>query len=155
MPDRSDRGSDSSRKSDARRSVTILVDESLGEKLVPAALRAAGANVLILAEEFGKGTKDTDWLPEAGANGWLVLTADKNIQRNPMEVRAVASAGVRLFVVTATGLGGADLASLCVRAIDRMVALTRATPAPFVAYIQRGGRVNLAVKAKALRRRSS
>jgi len=43
---------------------------------VPEALRAGGVEIRVHDELFPQGTQDVDWLREAGANGWIVITRD-------------------------------------------------------------------------------
>jgi hypothetical protein len=54
--------------------LVFLVDESVGGKIVPEALRELGAEVHTVADRFGQGARDEDWLTEAGAQGWVVVT---------------------------------------------------------------------------------
>lgn len=47
-------------------------------------------------------------LADAGANDWVVLTADKAIRRRPAERRAYMRAGVRVFCLTSGQLRGPE-----------------------------------------------
>ena len=60
--------------------VVFFVDRSLGRKIIPGALRDAGEEVRIHDEHFPQDAKDEVWLAEAGKQGWVVLTKDKNIR---------------------------------------------------------------------------
>ena len=55
----------------------FFIDRSLGSRVVPEALRAAGATVHVMAdiygERVGQGLPDTEWPREAGDHGWVVL----------------------------------------------------------------------------------
>jgi len=44
---------------------------------VPETLRAAGVDIRVHDELFPQGTQDVDWLNEAGANGWIVITGKR------------------------------------------------------------------------------
>jgi hypothetical protein len=95
--------------------LTFLVDESVGAKIVPEALRELGAEVYTVTEKFGQGTPDEQWLEEAGVQGWVVLTRDRMIRRRPNELGALSRAGVRAFALTAgaqTGQAAAELLRL-------------------------------------------
>jgi hypothetical protein len=47
-------------------------------------------------DEFA-GQRDVDFLPIIGERGWVLLTKDKNIRRNQLEVEAILNAAfVRL-----------------------------------------------------------
>jgi hypothetical protein len=43
--------------------------------------KSEGVVVCSVAEEFGRGTKDEDWIPQVAAKHGIVLTQDNNIHR--------------------------------------------------------------------------
>lgn len=45
-------------------------------------------------------TKDTVWIPETAARGWLILTRDSAIQGNRPEVQAVRESGARMIAMS-------------------------------------------------------
>lgn len=45
-------------------------------------------------------TLDEDWLPVAGANGWLVISRDRQIQESLSELSAVREHGVKMVCLT-------------------------------------------------------
>jgi hypothetical protein len=49
------------------------------------------------------GTKDTIWLPVAGAKQWVVIMRDKHIRSRPGERYQLTAHGVRAFVMTGGG----------------------------------------------------
>ena len=65
-----------------------------------------------VTDKFERGVSDPEWLPEAGRNGWIVLTKDKAIRRRPNEMMALMNSGVRAFVLAAGEITGADQAAL-------------------------------------------
>ncbi|TDW70484.1 hypothetical protein [Kribbella pratensis] len=44
-------------------------------------------------------TPDTAWLPVAAAQGWLVISRDRNIRENLAERRAVRESGVKMIAL--------------------------------------------------------
>jgi hypothetical protein len=40
----------------------------------------------VLHQHFARGTKDRDWLPAAGARGWVVITVDVHVRLRPGEL---------------------------------------------------------------------
>jgi predicted nuclease of predicted toxin-antitoxin system len=117
----------------------FFVDRSLGGKLVAEALHAAGANVVVHDEVFEQNAKDVEWLAEAGRRGWIVLTKDAAIRRNPHERAMFHAAQVRVFTLARRNLIGAEMATLFVKALTGMSKRAANTPAPFVFSISRGG----------------
>ena len=129
-------------------SPTFFVDRSLGSRIVPAALRAAGARVLVHDDHFAQNALDVEWLQAAGREGWLVLTRDAAIasrrRRGGFERLVAKNAGVRLFVLrSGRRLSGAAMGLALAAAIGRMTALAARMPGPFVARVYADGRVRL------------
>lgn len=80
--------------------MTFFVDRSLGSRQVPAALRAAGHEVVAHDEVFGPDEGDEVWLRRAGEEGWIVLIKDDRIRYRQHEREALVEAGVQAFVLT-------------------------------------------------------
>lgn len=118
---------------------TFFLDASLGGKLVAQALRAAGATVVLHDDAFVPGTPDTEWLAEAGRRGWIVLTKDEAIRRNPLEKQMFRDFHVRVFVLTRKNLRGDEMASIFARALPRMLKRAHGVPAPFMFSIAQSG----------------
>lgn len=114
---------------------TFFLDRSVGRLVVPAGLRAIGLTVITLAEHYGmpadETISDSEWLTEAGRNGWVGIKSDANIRRKDApERRALVQARVRTFVLS----GQLTAAHKVQRLITNMPAIARACrrPGPFV-----------------------
>jgi hypothetical protein len=111
---------------------------------VPEALRTAGVEVRVLDELFPQGTQDVDWLREAGANRWVVITRDDRIRYNQLERQAVIATRLRFFSITSSSLTGEEAASLILSALDKMSRLCRQhSKRGFIAKISRGPDVKI------------
>jgi hypothetical protein len=111
---------------------------------VPEALRDAGVEIRVHDELFPQGTQDVDWLREAGANRWVVITRDDRIRYNQLEKQAVIAARVRFFSITSSSLTGEQAASLIISALDKMSRLCRQhATRGFIAKISRGPDVKI------------
>lgn len=95
------------------------------------------------ADTFGTGSNDVDWLPPVGTRGWVLITKDKNIRKNPLELRALRQAKVAAFVLTSGNLRGVDQARIILEALPAMLRLLARTPRPFVARITAESSVQL------------
>jgi PIN like domain len=89
------------------------------------------------------GVLDTEWLPVAGKEGWAVLTADKRIRFNQLEVSQVIRHGVRQFVYSSGNLSGAMMGDILKIAIPRMQKIFYEHEAPFIAGITQSGKVEV------------
>lgn len=90
---------------------TFYVDRCLG-KAVANALRVAGANVQVHDDHFAQAAQDEDWIPRVAAQGWVILTKDKNIRRRPSEREALLMSSARIFTLSSGNMRGADMAAL-------------------------------------------
>jgi predicted nuclease of predicted toxin-antitoxin system len=68
--------------------VTYFFDNNISPRLVNI-LRELGVDALHLKQVFPEGTDDVDWLPRAGQEAWIVITADREIRRNSVERTAL------------------------------------------------------------------
>jgi hypothetical protein len=82
------------------------VDRCLGGHVVPDGLRAAGVAIRTYAELYPHDTEvpDATWIPEVTARGWVILTKDENIARNPAEIAALRRAQAIYVCLAAKGM---------------------------------------------------
>ena len=83
------------------------------------------------------------WLQDVGNRGWVVLTKDKKIGRNELELKAIACANVKVFSLAAGNLRSQQMADTFVNGLTALERFARGNQAPFVAKIYKGGRVEL------------
>lgn len=120
-------------------SLTFFLDYQIGRHVVADALRAAGALVEVHIDHFPQNALDTEWIPEVGRRGWVLITKDENIRRNPLERAEYERAKLRGFVVTGKDMGGTDLAELLIRCLSGMVNRAAGRPGPLLFTISRSG----------------
>ncbi len=91
-------------------SLTFFTDRCLGDGIIPQGLRDAGLTIVTMNEHYGKypshGISDPLWLKLVGENGWVALTKDMEIRRNPNERQAVLDYGVQGFGLSRQDLKG-------------------------------------------------
>jgi len=113
----------------------FFIDRSLGRRIVPEAIEAAGYVVHTLAsvygEREGQRVEDERWLRDAGAADWVVLLKDDRIRRRPAELEALVDARVRAFCLTNAQLRGDEQAVRFTSNINRIVQRAR-QPGPYV-----------------------
>lgn len=124
-----------------------FVDRSLGRGIVVETLRAAGHEVHAHDDHFAQNTLDTEWLVEVGRRRWVVLTKDKNIRSNQLELRALLQAKVACVMLgrgnlTAEAMG--KLFSVNLRRIERAL---RRFQVPLVATLSTGGGLRILLAA--------
>jgi len=122
---------------------TLFIDRSLGRIKLPALLRAAGLELVTLAEHYGvpqdEAVDDVTWLTETAARGWVALGKDERIRRRPAEKAAVLRHGARCFYFTRGDLRSEVYAE---RILANLGAITRtcAQDGPFI-YVMHPRRI--------------
>lgn len=128
------------------------MDRSLGERVVPNALRDAGFNVIAHNERFPPDASDETWLAEAGVNGWIVLTKDTRFQHRILELSAIERSSAKVFKLTAGGLAGEQMARIFARSGTKILAFAKGNPGPFIARVISSGKVSMALTRTQIRR---
>ncbi len=129
----------SRREAERLASLTFFLDYQIGRYVVAEALRNAGARVEVHIDHFAQNAPDLEWIPEVGRHGWVLITKDENIRRNPRERAAYQEAELRGFIVTGGDMSGADLAELLVSRLPGMVRRVANKRGPLLFTISRGG----------------
>lgn len=115
----------------------------MGNRIVAAALRKAGAAVEVHDDHFPSDARDVDWLRVAGQKGWIVLTKDKNIRHRAVEREALRQANVRAFVLTAGNISGEEMAEICVKALPDIIRYAATNAPPFLVAVSKHGFVSM------------
>ena len=107
--------------------------------MVAEALRKAGARVEVHVDHFAQEAPDLKWIPEVGRHGWVLITKDENIRRNPLERAAYQEAKLRGFIVTGGDMSGPELAELLISRLSGMARRVANKHGPLLFTISRGG----------------
>ena len=120
---------------------TFFLDRGLGKHQVPNALRSAGETVICHDELYTQTTSDVDWLQAEAGKGNLILTKDEAIGRNPLEKAMVKGSGAKVFALSSASMTGPDMATAFVNARHRMKQFAKKHKGPFIAKVDRSGKV--------------
>jgi hypothetical protein len=135
--------SDASFHSDRPHRPVFFLDKCLGRYVVAEALRAAGEVVELHTDHFPQDSPDPIWLPEVGRKGWIVLTKDRSIKSNQIEIASLMQANTICFNLVSASLTGSEMASAFVSALHDMKQLIARKSRPLVANISKNGRVSI------------
>ena len=127
--------------------LVFFIDRCLGKHFIVDALKQTGITIEIHDDHFAPSTLDTEWIPEIGRRGWIILTKDANIGRNHLERQALARAGIRMFTLVSQNLSGEDMAEIFRIAIPNIQKFISKHPAPFIAKVYRDSKVKAWKKA--------
>jgi hypothetical protein len=125
---------------------TWFVDRSLGRKIA-VELRAAGFHIEEHSAHFADDAPDAEWLAEAGRRGWVVLTKDKAVRRNALELAAILAGGVACFSLGHGNLKAGQMAQAFVAARFRMEKALRRYEPPMTASVTSTGHVTVLMAA--------
>ena len=84
---------------------------------------------------------DEGWIALVGRKGWIALTKDKNIRYRCAELESIERHSARVIVVRAKNATGPEMAEVLAKASDSIARFAAKTSAPFVAGVDRSGRV--------------
>lgn len=104
-------------------------------------MRSEGLSVEIHDDHLPLDAPDEEWLKLVGRKGWLALTKDKNIRYRAAELQSIRTHRARVVVVRAKNATATDIAELLLKGKNGIVRFAAKTQAPFVAGIDRSGRV--------------
>lgn len=119
--------------------LVFFLDHQIGRYVVADALRVVGAQVEAHVDHFDAAAPDIDWIPEVGRRGWVLITRDQNIRRNPLERFSYEAAALRGFVMTGQDMSGSDMSALLVKSLSGMVRRVAGRKGPLMFSISRGG----------------
>lgn len=116
----------------------LLIDRSLGNVYLPAALRARGIECLTLADVWGEATArqlpDGAWLKYASEMGFPCLSADKLRDLDDADRRALK---LRLFVIPRGNLPGPQQCERVLAYADDIRRLIRELPEPWIINLEK------------------
>lgn len=125
---------------------TFLIDRCLGSKIVAGAMLPAlkpGERIELLDDHFAQDALDPVWIPVVGAKGWVILTKDKAIRRNPLEIQALLAADTAVFIFMNANVAGPQIGAALVLALPGVRTAARRFKAPILGGITVNGEVSV------------
>jgi hypothetical protein len=80
---------------------------------------------------------DALWIPQIAANGWIAVTKDNEIRRNPVEIEALHRARARHVFLAARKLTGAEQAQCLIDHWPTIDSVVAHKPAPLLVLVTR------------------
>ena len=137
-------------------SYVFFIDRNFGRRLVPDALRAAGLALEVNHEHFPvhdvePELSDIEWIETVTSRGWVILTRNGSIRRNPLERRAFIRAGARVFNIRNASADAQRVASAIRKAGRSIATILEQESPPFIAGISMNGDVTFIDRPEAER----
>lgn len=141
----------------------FFTDRDCGAKILPDILRGAGLTVHRHADRFAANAPDAEWLPVVASRGWVIVSLDKAMQRNPLEREAIISSRARFLALVGGQSKIEELGQNFVRTLPAILRFIERHPPPFFGKVYRptpkdlrlgkeSGRIDLVFSAKTLER---
>lgn len=117
----------------------LVCDENVGTK-VPKALKLVGLRVISLADSFGLGKDDVEWLSEVGKRGWLAFSCNKKMLDVPWERDTIIAEKVGIVFLTSGQEYLPRILRLLLNKWEWLEHIDQTTPRPFAYYLYPYGR---------------
>ena len=88
---------------------------------------------------FPPDTSDVEWLTKISKLDWIVLTKDKKISTRPLEIKAIASAEVKVFILVSGNLTSLQMADVFAKSLPKIENIVLGNKAPFIAKVYKSG----------------
>ncbi|MDP3072719.1 MAG: hypothetical protein Q8N18_20660 [Opitutaceae bacterium] len=118
----------------------VFIDRNSGGRLFKALIERAGIEVHLHDDHFSHKTEDPDWLAQLGESGWLLVSGDNDVTRQPLFLHQLSHSKAHVFVMLA--LNGAcpeGKAGCIAQAHARMCELAARTAPPALWRIGKDG----------------
>jgi len=116
----------------------FFLDNNLSTRLADG-MCAFGEDVTHLQNHFVADTADAIWLQDIGQKGWILITRDQRITKNPAEKMALRQNNVGAFFLAGKNRSHWDLVEQLVRNWRRLKSLSSSTDRPFAFRIPSKG----------------
>jgi hypothetical protein len=127
----------------AKPAFRFFLDRSLGSKIVPDALRAAGWVLETMDERYGadesQHVKDDRWIEEAADKGDVLLCKDLRIAENPLEAAVVNRTSARVFGLARRDISGETMAAYFLDNERGIFRMSKYAAGPYVVSVSRNG----------------
>jgi hypothetical protein len=77
---------------------TVFIDRSFGGHRLAGILRKVGFEIRVHKDFFKDDEDDDVWIPDVKARGWVILSSDKRIARDPLNVQAVLTSKAQVVM---------------------------------------------------------
>ena len=95
-------------------------------------------DVITLAEAgYAHDTEDAEWIPEVAAKQWVILTKDKAIRRDSIELGAALASRAFYFTLGGANYTAEEMAAIIVHHLVTIERIVRHRAPPVIAQLNR------------------
>lgn len=111
--------------------------------MVADALRAAGQTIELHGDHFAQDCEDSVWVPQVGARGWVILTKDRRIKSNQIEIASLIRANTYCFNLVSASLTGQQMATAFCNGMANILEIVNRRQPPVIANVAASGRISI------------
>lgn len=115
----------------------FFTDRNLGRYDFPGLLRAGGVRVHAHEDHFAQNAPDDLWMPEVASRGWIILSPDKRITRDPVELAAIMLSNAAMVCLVGGHEKTLDLAANFLNTFAKIAQFVESARPPYVARLYR------------------
>jgi predicted nuclease of predicted toxin-antitoxin system len=115
----------------------FFADRNLGSRIFPQIVRQSGITLHRHTDHFAHDAPDREWLPVVANRGWIILSSDAAIMRNPLERDAVMGSRAALLVLVGANATAQEIARNFVNTHPRILRFLQKHPSPLIAKVYR------------------
>jgi hypothetical protein len=117
--------------------VTLLLDRTHQSKVAEKLLRDVDVSVEIHKRHYLRDAPDPDWIADASARGWAIISGDKGLELDGINRHAVVKNAARVFLLADTNSRGAEWAAALVAGRHRIIKIAGENRGPFYCKINK------------------
>jgi len=115
-----------------------FTDRDLGYRIFPKALEEAGLTVIRHDAVFrDPTTPDTEWLRRVAREGWIAVSGNQDILRQPLEIAALRESAAVMLVVVGTHVPAQERARNFINTLPKIERLLGIMEPPAIAKVYR------------------
>ena len=119
-------------------SITLLLDRTHQAKITAKLLRELNVSVEVHKRYYLPEEPDPNWIADATARGWAIISGDKGIEYDGINRQAVEIAKAKVFLLTDTESRGPEWAAALVLARHKIIKIATENNGPFYCTVERG-----------------
>jgi hypothetical protein len=116
----------------------FFLDRNQGNKLMPEMLRKVGLRVICHSDEYADDmTPDPIWLERCGTKDWIVITGDKAIETDPLNLQAVVEHKAKVILLDENNSRAIEWAASIIVSRRRIVDIAHNNEGPFFVSLRK------------------
>lgn len=133
--------------------LAVFIDRNSGGRQFKRLIERVGIEVHLYDDYFQTKTEDPEWLARLGRSGWLLVSGDNDVTRQPLFLHQLSASKAHVFILLALNGASPEGKAECIaQAYDQMCKLAAGNTPPALWRIGKDGVARPFVFRKTLER---